>query len=193
MSVCKYCGIPDNPPECPCACSIQSLRIEVNNLLAANKDNMDWFNDARARAEKAEAALSKEHAIVKGVHGALVDAGDIVVPGMDSDLYESVMEIVRQRNEARVALAGLWDRFVDEVRKQSKMLEVPVNFLGSIAWHKSCFDKVLTESAKQDARILEAARLFVAAKTCVPGNDWLMDNQACEKALIEAVRAREGK
>ena len=43
--------------------------------------------------------------IVKGVHGALMDAGDIPMPGMDDDLYDPVMTVVTQRNHLRAQLA----------------------------------------------------------------------------------------
>ena len=43
--------------------------------------------------------------IVKGAHGALMDAGDVPMPGMDEDLYDPVMTIVTQRNRLRAQLA----------------------------------------------------------------------------------------
>ena len=53
-----------------------------------------------------------------------------------------------------VMLSKLWDEFVDEVRKESGLYE-QLNFLGSVAWHKACFDRALAnlhESAKHAAK-----------------------------------------
>lgn len=44
--------------------------------------------------------------IVKGAHGALMDAKDVPMPGMDEDLYDPVMTIVTQRNHLREELAS---------------------------------------------------------------------------------------
>jgi len=51
------------------------------------------------------------HAIVKGVHGALNDAGNIPVPGMEDDLYDAVMQLVKERDEAYERAAQICDRF----------------------------------------------------------------------------------
>ena len=45
--------------------------------------------------------------IIRGVHGALTDAATVPVPDLDADLYESVMQIIRERNRAQAEVERL--------------------------------------------------------------------------------------
>lgn len=60
---------------------------------------------AYLRAVEGERDLA--HSIIKGVHGALADARTVPVPAHHQDLYESVMQIVRERDAAEAQLAAL--------------------------------------------------------------------------------------
>lgn len=53
-----------------------------------------------ARAKDAE-EIAKLKAIIKGVHGALNDLGNIPVPAMDADLYDAVISI-RAKDAERI-------------------------------------------------------------------------------------------
>ena len=63
----------------------------------------------REELDKARATITKKHAIIKGVHGALMDSRTVPVPGMDDYLYDSVMQIVRERDEAYERAAQVCD------------------------------------------------------------------------------------
>ena len=55
----------------------------------------------------AEAERDQLWRIVKGVHGALSDAHTVPVPALDADLYEAVMQIVRERDRATTRFLDL--------------------------------------------------------------------------------------
>lgn len=65
----------------------------------------DEIASLRARLRAVEAEREAKHRIIKGVHGALMDAATVPVPDLTADLYESVMLIVRQRDALAAALA----------------------------------------------------------------------------------------
>ena len=110
------------------------------------------------------------------------DTNDVVprsrLDAVEIELQEAKAKLIKVQQDARgeierlerelaerdaalvVMLSKLWDEFVDEVRKESGLYE-QLNFLGSVAWHKACFDRALAnlpESAKQAAKVIEAAR-----------------------------------
>lgn len=84
--------------------------------------------------------------IVKGVHGALSDAHTVPVPALDADLYEAVMQIVRERDRARKPVE----------RRLAEALKYTTHLLGS--WVPP--DRDLNDEI---GRILEQADILLAS------------------------------
>lgn len=67
-----------------------------------------------AERDEAERDRRRDHAIVKGVHGALLDAG-MTAPRLEAQLYDSVMAVAAERDEARAEVERLRQK-VDDLR-----------------------------------------------------------------------------
>ena len=113
--------------------------------------------------------------IIKGAHGALMDARDIPMPSMDEDLYDPVMTIVTQRNHSRAQLAekdaalavcvdaftAITDGDCRDTHKAAKCIHDKYGYEDCEQCYQDFarnFIANIPESAKQYAKVIEAAR-----------------------------------
>ena len=83
------------------------------------------------------------------------------------DLARQLERELAEKEGAMTLYADILNEIVEDVEFKSQ----PIGFRDWVIGFIRIKLHGLPESAKHDARILEAARLFVAAKTCVPGKD----------------------
>ena len=182
-----------------------SLRAQLAEKEAENKDNVGRFRDAIATAEHAEAALAfiqrqlteqdilgqnmwreelKKRMETEAALAGCVEDVDNRVAGA---LYDFMGWLTTRSTKLTLSDTDNCTPAVDAIVDFAKMRGLNLENAKVNEWQVPS----IPDSAKRDAEILETAKLFVSAKLCKLGKDWLMDTEGCLEALIKAVRARE--
>jgi len=134
------CNCPWNPSshakDCPVYMHEEITRLQPENeaLKASNRDLQDWFDDARAAAEKAQARVAVQFDALTSVAVALKDAGnltkemhDLIVAATDGS---SEAVLLRKQAEAVEAAAEDLEKLITEVEPEDSDTALSIQ----IAW-----------------------------------------------------------